>query len=877
MRFLVLMLFALSGFAAALEEVVTPHLRVLYDGAETAAYAQAVAAEAERALQMLTPLFGLPKRPIVINLRKDTDVFNAFANPLPRPQLGVRTLFPLSGEVGFQASNPLLLLLLHELTHLGQLTYTELPKEASETPKFGLVGEGVARVPPVWFLEGIAVWAESRYTNGGRLTDGKTKGVLETLALTDAWPTLADAGLGSYDAWPGGMTRYLLGAGFVDFLIRKYEFGAILATLRNYNASGFLGTFSSAWFEAVGTSLAHEWETWRREVEAAARARADILNEEKVLTDTGWYTGSPAVSPNGARLAWVTWPAGIKVANVVETGEEVALAGARTVLRDRRPGTLQWLDDHTLLYNRTVRRPGSQFLELFTLDIEALEETQLISGARAHFPAVDPAGCILYVRDDPEAGSGLWSWCAGTTAQRWTAPAGQHITGLAVSPQGRIALGLWHSGFADIALLEGSTATFLTQDAAQDLNPAWQGEEALLFSSDRAETGVFEVYRLELGTSRLSRQTHTLGGAFEPAPLARHLLYTHLGAKGYNLAFKRLNTEAPAVALTRTPRPTLETPPPPPFAVRRYSPWPSLAPYGWLPLALSPALDVSASSVAATVLGQDDSGEHSYAVTLGYAGAVQGPLDGFHADLSYRYRANSALNGLLPPYPLGFGMRFGAWPHLPHLLPVIEIATGVEASLDLTLPLDRWTLRGRVAGGPLYLRSYGAWQADARLEASLTNQRADDWGYRSRGLQFSVRSVLSATPVGPSLGVWGDMSDYRPLDLLGSSGTAELAFRAGYRQAPPVPLALKPWAGVATAGYHLEVPVGLRYGDGLYALERLSIEPRLRSWFDGTFGLGGDVSVNADLLLSYAGPVSFGVTLGYTQRFWYRLGLRLPL
>ncbi|CAN5775085.1 hypothetical protein BH24DEI2_BH24DEI2_27210 [soil metagenome] len=166
MRFPVLILsalaFILSGFTAAAQEVVATHVRVLYDTEAAAAYAQRVAAEAERALELLTPLFGEPKQVITINLRADTDVFNAFANPVPRPQLGVRTLFPLGGEVGFRAADPLLLLVLHELTHLGQLTYTELPEGAAAAPKFGLVGENVARVPPAWFIEGIAVWFESR-------------------------------------------------------------------------------------------------------------------------------------------------------------------------------------------------------------------------------------------------------------------------------------------------------------------------------------------------------------------------------------------------------------------------------------------------------------------------------------------------------------------------------------------------------------------------------------------------------------------------------------------------------------------------------------------------------------------------------------------
>ena len=297
MRFLVLALLVFSGFAAAAQEVVTPHLRVLYDGAEQAVYAQTVAAEAERALEVLTPLFGPPKRAITLNLRSDTDVFNAFANPLPRERLGVRTLFPLGGEVGFRASNPLYLLLLHELTHLGQLTYTELPEGIAEGPKFGLVGEGLARVPPTWFIEGVAVWVESRYTNGGRLLDAETKGLLATLALSDAWPSLTDAGLGAYDAWPSGLTRYLLGAGFVDFLIQRHSFDAVLATLRAYNAGGFLGTFSAAWHKAVGTSLADEWEAWRQGGRGLRTGSSRYLGRRKPAHQNGLVHGLPGRQP----------------------------------------------------------------------------------------------------------------------------------------------------------------------------------------------------------------------------------------------------------------------------------------------------------------------------------------------------------------------------------------------------------------------------------------------------------------------------------------------------------------------------------------------------------------------------------------------------
>jgi hypothetical protein len=108
-------------------------------------------------------------------------------------------------------------------------------------------------------------------------------------------------------------------------------------------------------------------------------------------------------------------------------------------------------------------------------------------------------------------------------------------------------------------------------------------------------------------------------------------------------------------------------------------------------------------------------------------------------------------------------------------------------------------------------------------------------------------------------------------------GTAELALRAGYRQAPPIPVALDKWAALATLGYRYSLPIRYRYGDGLLALESLTFEPRLRGWFDGSLGIAGDLTLNADTVINYSAPISFGVTLGYARGLWYRFGLRLTL
>lgn len=875
MRFLLLLTILLSSAALATQEIIAPRVRVLFETPELEPYAQRVASEAERALDVLIPLFGYEPPVITLTIDTYTDVFNAFAPPLPRPRVVLRALFPTEAALAFRAEDDLFLLLVHELTHNLHLAYTETPEGAAVFPRLGLVGETVARMPPMWFLEGLATWAESVSTQGGRLHDALTVGLLESAAVHDAWPTMTEAGLVSFERWPAGHTRYLYGAGFVDYLITQHGFDTVLAVLRHYNAGSYLATFSDAWQAVTGVELQAAWNTWRSELKARALLRAEEAHGGEVLTDTGWYTRAPAVSPDGSHVAWVSWPPRIMVAEL-GTREE-RLQDARTLLLDRLPLKLQWLDNDTLIYSRIMRQPGTEFSELFALDVHTGAEAQLTSGARAKLPAVAPEGCILFVHDVVLEGSQLWQWCSaaedGSLQHVWTAPPAEHIVGLAVSRHGRIAMSLWRGGFVDLALLELDELVYLTQDQAQNLEPVWRDEQTLLFRSDRDAEGVFDLYTLELQDRTLRRLTRTLGGAFHPAAGPDSIWYTELGPEGYNIAELRepLMDEPQSLTLEPLPDPVRAVALHP---TRAYSPWASLAPYGWLPTNFNPWPFV----LEATVFGQDDSGKHTYAVTAGFDAALAGPLAGAYASVQYGYADDLLLTAFQGASPLSFGVRFGLWPHYPHRHARTETALGLTASVTATLPYDRWTSWIQVQGGPLYLQSYGAWQLDARLDIVHTDQRTDTFGYRTRGLRLGATALWSAAATGPTQGAWVDLSYYQPLTAVSVPGTLELSLRSGYYPSPPIPVALdSAWAGFGTIGYRYSLPVAWRYGDGLHAIERITFEPRFRSWLDSHLRIGGDLTVSFDTVLFYGATASVGGTIGYAEGFWYRFGVRLPL
>ncbi len=867
MRFWFLLAALLLSSAWAMQEVVAPRVRVIFGDVALEPYAQRVAFAAERALDVLMPLFEVENFTVVVTLDDATDVYNAFAPPLPRPKVVLRALFPTDVSLGYRAADPLYLILVHELTHSLQLSYTERPAGAPALPRLGLVGETVARVPPMWFLEGIATWAESEFTAGGRQDDALTRGLLAAMALGEGFPSLADVALHTYSAWPGGAARYLHGAAFTAHLIEAHGFEVLLAALREFNAGGALGDFAAAW-RALGVDLEAEWDTWLTDLRREAEARAADQHAGERLTERGWYTRAPAVSPDGTRLAYVTTPAQIVVAEVTEEG----LGEPRTVVRDRSPNKLEWLDDGTLVYARVRPWLGAAWSELFALDVASGRERQLTSGARAHHPAAAPDGCVLYVRDTATEGSQLMRWCEGGVDTLWTAPEGTHLLGVAVSAEGRVALSLWRAGTTELALWERGDIVTLTRSAAQQLEPAWQGETTLLFRADFDEA-TFDLYALDVERREVRRLTRTVGGAFSPHDGAGRVWYSELYAGGFDIAHLQELQGEDAFAAPLEPLAEIE-PLAARYPVRAYSPWPSLVPYGWLPGDISLGQGGFQPAVAATLFGQDDSGRHSYELTLGYDAALQGPLQGAYGHARYRYGANPLLGAFVGGSPLTLGVQAGLWPHQGHLSPRRELALGARGELTLTAPLDLWTSQVRASLGPVYLASAGRWQLDGWVDGVLTQQRRDVFGYATRGPRLAVTAVWSATPEGPSPGAWLDASYHEPLPV----GVLELALRAGYRPFPSVPVWPEAdWAAYGTLGYRASFPLAWRYGDGLYALERVTLEPRARLWWDGQVSLGGDVSIAADSVVQYGATVSPSVTVGYARGFWTRLDVRLPL
>ena len=895
MRKVIIFLFILFTLSItfATQEVVGPRVRVLYSSPEMAEYAQQVAFEAERTLDVLVDLFDFQPRRVTFILQENTDIYNARELSLPHLKILIRPLFPTESHLGLRAQSNLYHIIIHELTHAVQTTYTlkESSEEVVKAKESGFLRPGgVASLPPAWFLEGIAVWVESTKTEGGRNGDALTTGILETLALDEdkPFPTLTEVGLATYSSWPGGDARYLLGGSFVEYLANKHGFEAILDTLQTYNRGGLIGgflkDFSTAWQKSQGSSLNDQWLAWQEELKVNAQTREESSYEGEIVKGSGnWLTRAPVVSPKGTRLAWISWPH-IVVANIYKDEEgKVKLKELKRVISERVPNKLDWLNEDTLVYTRFIAGVKGDFSELFSVDVSTGREKQLTpSGTRILSATVTPEGCVLLVHDIA-FNSSLKKWCQGTLATIWQAPKEAHILSSAVNSQGQIALSIWQRGFTDIALLNIVTGelNYLSQDAAQDLEPTWASDHTLIFRSDRhtdkGEKGAFDLYKFDIYTNTLTRLTRSLGGTFQPNASTWGIWHSAMTSKGSTISLLE-NPLSEEVNFEHTNFPPAITKQE--FPVHRYNPLPSLVPYAVVPSHLKfemdePNLSSIDFSIGATLLAEDITEKHRYSVNAGYTNFYSGHLDGIFGYAKYTYTSQPSFLGAFRGPRLG--LQLGLWPHKIHRISFKETALGAKGTLEFSIPLDKWVAYSRLSAGLLHLDSVNEFKFDGRASFLLSQQRRDNWGHGTRGLRFIAHGILSATPVEPSYGAWGIVSYYQSLRPIKLPGTLELYAQGGYKPSQPIPLPSpnSDFNGFASLGYRYTQPVQWRYGDGLYALERINFTPRVRSWLDNDIHVGADLSVGLDTIINYMGAVSVSGTFGYAEGFWYRFGLGL--
>ncbi|HET7698437.1 MAG TPA: hypothetical protein VFK57_22170 [Vicinamibacterales bacterium] len=605
----------------------TPHFDIHAHRGEEA-LARRLAAIAERVFEQSRTTLGVPRGRVQVILVDQNDVSNGWATPFPYDTIEIAAAAPPVSSLIGNTTDWLELVFIHEYTHILHLDRTRGFMQG--------VRRTFGRVPaafpngflPVWQIEGLATFQESRTTGQGRVPAGDFRAIVDVAASQGRFEPI-DRVSGGLTDWPGGHAPYAYGAYFHQFLADRYG-AERLAQLADAT-SGRLPFFGAGAFKTVfGRSSSDLWKEFRGSRTSPAPSRTDA--RARRLTHHGFTVTAPRAAPDGTIFYAVANPHGFPALMRLRPGGEPSRVAWRA-LGGRTSIGREWI-----VFDQVERvRSVAIYSDLYAVRTTGGGVERLTRGLRLADPDLSPDGGRIVATsqatgrralvllpftpgasasprtlvDDPEA---------DYEAPRW-------------SPDGRtIAAARRYKGAFDLVLVDpqsGGVHVLYSRDDARIATPSWAPDgQAVLFASADG-TAPFQICWADR-KGFITRLTDTVGGAHSPELAADGTLiyvgYTKDGSDLFSVAYdpraitrgqpepwvgsgRRTSDPAPQSAGTAT----LEGGAADSF---KYDPLRTLAPTYWTPVIET---DAGETVIGAGTAMTDALGRHAYAASAGWS------------------------------------------------------------------------------------------------------------------------------------------------------------------------------------------------------------------------------------------------------------------
>ncbi len=560
--------------------------------------ARRAAAVCEEAHRLISPFMRhQPRGRVRVLLTDYTDGANGSASVIPR---NVMHLF-LSAPDGLSTLNDyddwFVGLIFHEYTHILHLdSIGGISKLIN-----WIFGKTAApnNVQPSWWIEGMAIFSESRFTAGGRNRNSLYDMYLRMAVLENNTQSIGQISSAPI-RFPHGSTPYLYGARFLKYLAGRFGEQQLPRISLDYGSEwipfGFNKVARRHLRNKGYVKLYQEWMAdLRRRFQLQARAvKRRGVREGTRITFSGDYTYWPRFHPSGQ---WLLYADDDGKSDNAWKRMDLGQTRSRPLIRLEGGGDGSFDPNGRSLvyYQWETDRAVYSFTDLFEYNLDTGRRRRLTRAMRMREPDVSPDGRRLAAVMN-RAGTTHLVLLPRRGLRRGQAPKilvrSRRYDQVATprwSPDGRtIAYSAWErGGKRDLFLVDVATGRRrrLTNDRAQDISPAWSPDgRTLYFSSDR--TGIYNVYALDVKSGVLRQVTNVVHGALMPAvsPDGKTLVYVGFTSRGYDLY--RLPLE-PKRFLPALPY-LYDRPPPrrvpdrvPDYRVVRYQPYQSLYPESW--------------------------------------------------------------------------------------------------------------------------------------------------------------------------------------------------------------------------------------------------------------------------------------------------------
>ncbi len=636
------------------QQLETPHFYIVYhQGLEQIAQESAVIAE--ESYEIIKKEFNrAPADKVYIVIFDVADQIIGSATTIPQNTIYMGPAqLRLADWANVRLDSWIRVLVYHELLHIMDLEIASgwnalLRKIFGNIimPNFG---------KPIPFIEGLAVYEKYKHLGESRHNDANTIMMIRQMVLDNKIPRFDEiSGYYNRQSWPPvGLLVYNFGSWFLRYLEETYG-PHIMKKFNEVNSSqlinlffltGFGADFDAVLKQTVRQPADEVYAGFQRWLQQKFSAEIEAITKEGLtsslrLTRWGWGSGQAAWSPNGQEIVYRhSGPgrSGLRLMEANGQNDREILFGPLQLPSfspDGKSLIYTKLDANGLFYAHS---------DLYLYDLEKKSEKRLTQGARAYVATFAPDGQTIYLAQHigRDASTAISVFDLKTQKIRTVKEFSDNsvtVHSLAVSPDGQqLALSLWRrGGYQDIYLLDlspgpspeegGGKLTPITQDKDEDLDPSFSPDgQFVLFSSDRGEYRVANLYAYKLSDGSFYKVTNVLTGAFDPtvSPEGKSLVFTGYSSEGYDLYKMPLDISAwQRVTIEKQTIPVWSGFPKTDYPIKPYSILPSLLPKLWLPIGGEGMLGL-------VTLGQDVLSKHAYQLMAGWDLAKQKPVYSF--------------------------------------------------------------------------------------------------------------------------------------------------------------------------------------------------------------------------------------------------------
>ena len=432
---------------------------------------------------------------------------------------------------------------------------------------------------PAWFAEGTAQYQRDGY--GYDTWDTHRDMLLRMRVLSGEILSLADMGGFYSHSSLERETVYNQGYAFTLYLANRFG-EQILADISHELSRWKNYSVDRAMKAATGVSADTIYDDWVaglvQHYESVSTAVGDT-SQYDVISENGFFNFHPHISPDGNRIAFLSNGSSsegsthlfvqdygsdsTRVSSLdvrIETGSTYMYTcsfGHRLV--PAVTGDFGWSGDskHIVYAKRRETPEGYLYSDLYMLNVETEKSERLTFDQRASEPSLNSDGeLIVFVtqsdgttnlsllQTSDNSIESLTDFPAGTqTSEPVFLPGTQWVYFTKADDNG--------SGIYRIHVDTGTVEVVVDDGASDERSASISEDGKLLFSSD--QTGIFNIYELDLDTGARRQLTNVLGGAFMPSASGEKFAYAHYGLTGYNIATGSLDEDIGNTAAVQVP------------------------------------------------------------------------------------------------------------------------------------------------------------------------------------------------------------------------------------------------------------------------------------------------------------------------------------